>query len=77
MNFKDRYLSKFASEIILHNDFVDFVSQREHSKKEYLGCSYSLMKVLFCLRVKIQSCLTVQNCTNFQGNFVLTKILGT
>lgn len=28
MNFKDRYLSKFASEIILHNDFV---SQREIS----------------------------------------------
>ena len=74
MNFKDRYLSKFASEIILDNNFV---SQCEHSKKEYLGCSYSLMKVLFCLRVKIQSCLTVQNCTNFQGNFVLTKILGT
>ena len=74
MNFKDRYHSKFASEIILHNDFV---SQREHSKKEYLGCSYSLMKVLLCLRVKIQSCLTVQNCTNSQGNFVPTKILGT
>ena len=58
MNFKDRYLSKFASEIILHNNFV---SQHEHSKKEYLGYSYSLVKVLFLSKSYDSKLFTVQN----------------
>ena len=58
MNFKDQYLSKCASEIILHHNFV---SQCEHSKKDYLGYSYSLVKVLFLLNSYDSKLFKVQN----------------
>ena len=58
MNLKDRYLSKFASEIILHHNFVN---QCKHSKKAYLGYSYSLVKVLFLLNSYDSKLFTVQN----------------